>query len=144
MKTYACYPGVRSRFQPMGSAYVRHNPYYSSFNAATEKANFPASNIVRKEGAYEIQLAVPGLSKDKIRIEVIEDQLVISAVAPTPDATTEKINFTRQEFDYSGIKRTFRLQKNANTSALTASFNEGILTIVIPDREPESKKIEIQ
>ncbi|MBK9983340.1 MAG: hypothetical protein IPP15_13260 [Saprospiraceae bacterium] len=30
----------------------------------------------------------------------------------------------------------FRLHRNANSSALKASFDQGILTIIIPDKEP--------
>jgi HSP20 family protein len=52
-------------------------------------------------------------------------------------------NFVRREFDFAGFKRTFRLHKNANTEAMQATFHQGLLTIVIPDREPESRKIEI-
>jgi len=144
MKPYACYPGIRTRFQPMRSTFVTppYSPNVSFVSAKEIKATRPAANIVRKEGSHEIQLAVPGLSKDKIRIEVIEDQLVVTATNDNLEFQQPKL--IRQEFDYLEFKRNFRLPRNANTAALKASFDQGILTIVIPDKEPESIKIDIQ
>ena len=138
MKSYACYPG--SRFQPSVGRFVapRHSHFYTPFQASTTKA--PYANIVREESAYVIHLAVPGLGKDDIKIEVNNNELVVSAVEAKNETNP---NFIRREFDYTGFKRTFRLHRNANTEALSASFNQGVLTIVVPDREPETRKIEI-
>ena len=138
MKPYACYPGTRARFQPftIQAPHVQHGSFVPG------KESRPAANIVRKEGAYEIHLAVPGFSKEQIRIEVIEGQLIVTATNNNQDG--EKQTFLRQEFDASSFKRIFKLHKNANSSALKAAFDQGVLTIVIPDREPETLKIEIQ
>ena len=140
MKPYACYPGGRTRFQPMRSNFV--TPKVSFVPGTETKDTRPSANIVRKDGAYEIQLAVPGLSKEQIKLEVIEDHLIVSAIKE--DATVAGPKFLRQDYDYTGFTRKFRLHRNANSAALKASFHQGILTIVIPDKEPESIKINIQ
>jgi HSP20 family molecular chaperone IbpA len=142
MKSYACYPNGRTRFQaPMGG-FV--NPYFTqSTNDATRRnpvANRPAANIIREESAFKIQLAVPGVSKDQIKIEFREGQLIISG---TPTEAADKPKFVREEFDYTGFKRTFRLHKNADTEATHASFDQGLLTIVIPDLAQVTTKINI-
>lgn len=139
MKSYACYPGAR--FQPTLARFVtpRHQPFISPFQNGPTAAT-PTANILREDAAYVIQLAVPGLSKEDIKIEIHNDELVITAMEVKKEGQP---NFVRREFDYNGFKRTFRLHKNANTEALSASFHQGILTIVVPDREPETRKIEI-
>jgi HSP20 family protein len=139
MNSYACYPGLR--FQPRTARFVtpRHPHFYSTQQTGSSVSN-PSANILRKESAYVIELAVPGLGKEDIKIEVNNNELVVSAVEATQESKT---NFVRHEFDYKKFKRTFHLHKNANTDALQASFNQGILTIVVPDREPETRKIEI-
>lgn len=140
MKPYACYPGARARFQPMQSNV--HNPYFSNVPFTAGKESRPAANIVRNEGSYEIQLAVPGFTKDQIKIEVIENQLTITATNNNQE--DQKPKFIRQEFEAASFSRVFRLHRNANSSALKASFDQGILTVIIPDKEPESIKIDIQ
>jgi HSP20 family protein len=145
MKPYACYPKTRAGYR--APVYGLVNPYFTPFTKEAEKTtrtgSLPAANILREEGAYKIQLAVPGLTKEQIRIELNEDQLVITGPA-AHDTEGTKPKFVRHEFDYTGFKRTFRLHKNANISAMTAVFENGILTIVIPDAIPETIKINIQ
>ena len=143
MKSYACYPKSGMRFQAPVSELV--NPFYTQFAREDVKqnpvANRPSANIIREDAAYKIEVAVPGLSKEQIKIELIEDQLVVSGPEANKDAEQK---FVRKEFDYTSFKRTFRLNKNANTDAMTASFDQGILTIVIPDASPETININIQ
>jgi HSP20 family protein len=121
------------RFQPPASGFV--NPYFfTPFAREAAKqnpvANRPAANIIREEAAFKIELAVPGLSKEQIKIELNDDQLIVTG----PEASKEEgPKYARKEFDFAGFKRTFRLNKNANTAAMTASFEQGLLTIVIPD-----------
>ena len=142
MNPYACYPNARNKFQAPVRGFV--NPFSPQFTNETVKrypvASRPAANIIREENAYKIQLAVPGLSKEQIKIELHEDQLIITG--PTP-STEAKPKFIREEFDYSGFKRTFRLHQNADTAAMTAAFDQGLLTIVIPDKAPVTTKINI-
>jgi len=143
MKSYACYPGARTRYQAPVARFA--NPYLTQFtNDAFKKypvANRPAANILREEGAFNIQLAIPGLAKDQVKIELHDDQLIITGPSPSEEA---KPKFVREEFDYTGFKRTFRLHKNADTSAMSATFDQGLLTIHIPDLAPVSTKINIQ
>jgi len=139
MKSYACYPGAR--FRPSTARFFapRYPMYYTTAQQS-DTTQSPSANIRREDSAYVIELAVPGLGKENIQIEINDDQLIVSA----KDVKNEtNPNFVRREFDFAGFKRTFRLHKNANTEAMQASFHQGMLTIVIPDREPESRKIEI-
>jgi HSP20 family protein len=143
MKSYACYPKTRAGYRAPVYGFVNPNftPFTNEAEKTTRNGSLPAANILREEGAYKIQLALPGLAKEQIKLELNEDQLVVSG----PVATEEtKPKFVRHEFDYTGFKRTFRLHKNANISAMTAVFENGILTIVIPDAQPEIIKINIQ
>lgn len=143
MKSYACQPKTRTGYRSPGYGFI--NPYFTPHTTETEQTirtgDRPAANILRETEAYKIQLALPGLKKEQIRIEVNEDQLMVSG---SPASTETKPKFVRHEFDYAGFKRTFRLHKNANVAAMTAVFENGVLTIVIPDAQPETIKINIQ
>lgn len=142
MKSYACYPGARTRFKAPVAGFV--NPYFPQFaNEAVKRnpvANRPAANIIREENAFKIQLAVPGLTRDQIKIELHEDQLIVSGPAASAEP---KPKYLREEFDYTGFKRTFRLSKQTDTSAMSAAFDQGLLTITIPDKVPVTTKINI-
>ena len=143
MKSYACYPKSGMRFQAPVSGFA--NPFFTQYAKEAAKqntvANRPSANIIREEAAYQIQIAVPGLTKEQIKIELNDGQLVVSGPEANKEASPK---FVRKEFDFAAFNRTFRLPKNANTDAMTASFDQGILTIVIPDATPETITINIQ
>jgi HSP20 family protein len=139
MKPYAFYPGSRFTTSPARFFASRYPMYYNT-SQQSDTTKTPAANIRRENAAHIIELAIPGLGKEDIQIEVNNDELIVSAKEIKNETNS---NFLRQEFNYNRFKKTFRLHKNANTDALQASFHQGLLTIVVPDREPESRKIEI-
>ncbi len=143
MRPYACYPKTRAGYRPHVTGWA--NPYQPQHTVGNNTTNpvaaRPAANILRTDGAYTIEMAVPGFTRDQIKIEIQDDQLIISGQSAKEGADLKMV---RKEFDYSTFKRVFRLHKNANTNALTATFEQGILAIVIPDAQPETMTIHIQ
>lgn len=143
MRSYSCIPKAGMRYQAPMSGFV--NPNFQRFapNATNSHtmASRPAANILREEKGFKIQLAVPGLTKEQIKIEFIDSDLVISAITSTEET---KASFRRKEFDYTAFKRIFRLHKNADITAITATCEQGLLTISIPDRTPVTTQINIK
>ena len=140
MKPYIARPIMRTRLQPSMS--LMTPSLWPMMNPSREMmATNPATNIARMENGYQIQLAIPGVPKDKIQIQMVEGNLVVSTI--NQESNSEQ-RFVRKEFDFANFSRTFTLHKNADIENLKASFENGILTITIPDREPETRKIEIQ
>ncbi len=141
MKPYPFGPVLRARYQPLvsscGTPAFTHDQTTRSNNLRTTR---PATNIIRMENGYQIQLAVPGIPKDQIQVRMIEDQLVVSA---SVDKQETPARFVRQEFDFNGFKRSFTLPKNADVDNLKAAFEQGVLTITILDKAPQTRKIEI-
>lgn len=137
MKPYVFQPVVRARYQPSHSPVRFH---WNGTNPVSGRATTPGANVLRTENGFELKLAIPGVPKDQIKIEVIDNQLVIATTNSTQEKTER---FIRQEFDYTAFKRSFALHKNADTDNMKASFDQGVLTIVIPDKQPATKKIDI-
>ena len=143
MRPYSCYPPARSSFQPTARRF--QNSGTPQFRNGGLRNNVvrskPAANILRIDDGFNIQMAIPGISKEQVKIEVNENQITVSA---TPSDQENKPKMVRKEFSYEGFNRSFRLQKNANTNAISASFDQGLLTITVPDLEKTTTKINIQ
>ncbi len=104
----------------------------------------PFANISMTEKAFIIQLASPGLSKEAFSIDLKNNTLIVSATKKENEEQSG--NFSLREFNFTAFKRTFTLPKNADQQAITASYTDGILEIVINKKEDEAelvKKIEI-
>lgn len=90
----------------------------------------PATNIKEDENAYIIQLAAPGLSKDRFSITVENRHLTVTSKKAESDETKEVI-FKSREYDYSSFSRKYQLPKTANTEDIHAKYEDGILEIKI-------------
>jgi HSP20 family protein len=91
----------------------------------------PAANIVETEKGYEVELAIPGFSKTDVKINLDKQILTISG-AKEQIAEAEKTQFKHREFVTRSFERSFQLPEGVDQNEITASFNEGILRVVLP------------
>ena len=97
----------------------------------------PSVDIVENAEAFEVHVAVPGMKKDDFRLEIEDENLIISGERKWKDEQKEK-NFHRVETQFGSFKRTFTLPKNVNVEAISATYKDGILEIEIPkDKKKE-------
>ncbi len=95
----------------------------------------PAYNILDKNNAWEIQLAIPGISKEAVKIEVKNNMLVVSYENEKQVDDTE--TFIRKEFSVKAFSKSFSIPKEANPEKIEASYKNGILSIVIPRHDAD-------
>lgn len=99
----------------------------------------PKVNIIESEDAFHIHLAIPGVAKDQVKIDVKEDQLIID-FHNAEVADKEPITYIRKEYDYTGFKKIFNLNDDINQSKIDAKLDHGVLTIILEKKE-EAKAI---
>jgi HSP20 family protein len=108
---------------------------------------FPAMNVKENKKDFEIELAVPGFSKEEIEISIEDDVLHICGEKTTEDLK-EQENYARKEFSYNKFDRTLQLPTTVNmTKKVKATFKDGILHLNLVKKEvdkiPPKKLIEI-
>lgn len=98
---------------------------------ATAKVPFvkPGANIIEKENGYIIQLAVPGLQKEDIKLNLEKNVLTITAEKEVPTIKGAKFNI--KEFEYARFKRTFVLPDSIDVQNIGANYTNGILTVTL-------------
>lgn len=110
---------------------------------ASAKCTLPAVNIQEKEEGWKLELAIPGIAKDKVKIQVENNLLTITA-----EQTEEKeeVKYQRREFGYIAFTRSFTLPESVNVEGIIAKQEDGVLNIFIPKRTPvkNEKLITIQ
>ena len=103
-------------------------------------SSMPAVNIKEDEKRYSLELAVPGMDKKDLKIDINEDVLTISS--ETKNETEEnKDGYKRKEFSYSSFCRSFYIPENVNREKIEANYKDGILTVGLPKQEEEKNKI---
>lgn len=107
----------------------------------------PGVNIIENENDFQLHIALPGIAKENIDINIDGDLLTISkTTVESKETTTEKEKevaapkFLRKEFSLSDFKRTFTLPDSVNANDINASNENGVLTITLPKKE-EAKAV---
>ena len=77
---------------------------------------------------FSLEIAVPGLTKNDLKIDVENGLLTISTIKKEEE--TPKTGFAAHQF----VKK-FRLSKSINQEAIAAHTENGLLTITLPKVE---------
>ena len=100
---------------------------------------YPKVNVYEYEDKIGIIAEIPGLKKKQLNIEVEDGVLTISGdkhgIEEQDGATV-----LRRELKASSFKRSFELGQQSNSDSINANFNDGILSISIDKKEPETPK----
>lgn len=122
------------------------NDLFNDFNTiSSPRWNAPAVNIVEDDSSYRIDLAVPGFSKENLRIQIDENVLECSA-EKKQESINPKEKYSRKEFSLSAFTRRFNLPEHIDKDQVKAHYENGIMSIRLPkktEEKPRSKSISI-
>jgi HSP20 family protein len=104
-----------------------------------ESGSIPAVNIVEKPDKFLVHLAVPGMDRKNLKINIENGILTVSA--EKEDKKEEKEDkFTRREFCFHSFKRSFTLPEFVQEDKVEAKYENGILEICLPKHEQAKVK----
>lgn len=102
-------------------------------------------DIYEKDGNYNIVMDIPGFSKEDINIECDNGIINISCERNEEDNEEDDKKYIRRERKFEKCERSFNFG-DIKEDEISAEYNDGTLTLVIPKAEKvETKKnIEIK
>ena len=111
-------------------------------NLLSKPISVPAVNVTENTKDFKLALAAPGLKKDDFKIDVDGNMLTISS--ETGEEKEEKDEkYTKKEYSYSAFSRSFTLPEGVNKEKIEASYENGILRLVLP-KSDESQKASVK
>ena len=105
--------------------------------------SMPAVNIREDDKRFILDLAVPGIDRKDLKIDINEDVLTISSETKN-ESEENKDGYKRKEFSYSSFSRSFQIPENVNKEKIEANCKDGILSVALPKLDEEKKKISRQ
>ena len=104
-------------------------------------------DIYEKDNVFYLEMDIPGFDKNDVDIQIDDnDYLTITAEKSTNKEENQDKNYIRKERFYGKYQRSFYIG-NIDKDAIEASFENGILKVVMPKKEEEkilTQKIEIK
>jgi HSP20 family protein len=91
----------------------------------------PTLEVIEKEGRLIARFELPGLTKEEIAVTVTEEGLTVTGERKREEEKKNH-NWYRTERTYGRFVRTLPLPAGVNTAEIKATFQNGILELVIP------------
>jgi len=91
-------------------------------------------DIKETEQEYIVEAEIPGVKKDDIKVELNDDMLTIH-VQTNEEINEERDRYIRRERRSSSMSRSFYVE-NVKTENITAKYENGILSLKLPKKEP--------
>jgi HSP20 family protein len=116
-----------------------------SNHAQTENKStlLPKLDISKEDHQYSINVEIPGVEEKDMRIEVKGNELTISGekryTYETQDKDGSPANYY-SERSYGSFTRAVTLPEDVDANAIAANYKNGVLTLLLPRREPEKSK----
>ena len=101
---------------------------------------YPKVNVYEYDETVDIIAEIPGLSKENVSVEVEEDVLIISGDKHKSRRMEEGGKCITRELKQSAFTRSFNLGEHLDGTKVIAKFEDGMLSISIPKKEPELPK----
>jgi HSP20 family protein len=128
-----------------------HHPAHKSFSGLVDElfngpafnsdffGGYPPVNIHETKEAYVLDVLVPGLTKEDLKIGLDNNILSISAEKKT-EQQSEGEKRIRREFSFRSFKRSFTLDETVDAEKIQAKYENGVLKLTLPKKEQAQPK----
>ena len=137
--------GMNDLFDDFGDVFE----FSSAFRKQVAAARNISSDIKELADGYQIEMELPGFSKEEVKAQLKDGYLTITAEhnAENKEENNEEgqkkeaVKYIRRERYYGKCQRSFFVGKNVTEEDINAKFENGILTMYVPK---EVKKPQVE
>lgn len=115
-------------------------------NMGSNNYTNPQMNVIETKENYKVQLLVPGLKKEDLKISIdTEGNLVVEMSKENKvEEKKDEGRYLRREFSIEQFRQTLMLPEDIHREQISAKVENGILDIVIPRVTMEEKQKLVQ
>ena len=107
------------------------NPLYGK-----HAKNMMKTDVRELDGAYEVDMDLPGFAKDEIKVSLENGYLTVSAAKGLDkDEQDQKGKYIRQERYAGAMSRSFYIGEEVSQDEIRAKYESGILRLTIPKKD---------
>lgn len=104
----------------------------------------PPVDIYETSEAYVLHADLPGLKREDIDVQIVENQITIRGNRKRVTPVEEK-GFRRYERAEGRFERNFRIKDGVDPAKVEAKFENGVLTVTLPKpEEAKPRQIEVK
>jgi HSP20 family protein len=108
-----------------------------------ERGWMPVVDVFEKEDKFVVKAELPGMKEDDINVSVVGDTLSIKGEKKTETEIKDE-DYYRCERSYGSFYRSIPIPSNVDADKIEASFEDGVLEVVLPkSAKVKPKKIAV-
>jgi HSP20 family protein len=125
------------RWEPVTVNRLFSNLFDTPTNAAPARRWTPATDLAETADAYVLRADLPGLRPEDVKIE-FENRVLSISGERRAETTDQGAGYHRVERAFGSFRRSLTLPAGVDADAITAAFDQGVLTVTVP--KPEAVK----
>lgn len=103
-------------------------------NAFAAMTGLPPTDVFETDEAFTITAELPGLTTADVDVSVTDAVLTLSG-EKTGESSSDGANYYASERRYGRFQRAFPLPPSVDRDAISASFDNGVLTLTLPKKD---------
>lgn len=126
---------------------TNYDPFFDLFFPVTGEndQNMMKTDVIERSDSYLLKVNIPGVKKDDVKISLEDGYLTINA--KYHKETTEHDKYIYQERRIGEYTRSYYVDKYVTSNDITASIEDGVLTLTIkkvtPTKDKQTQNIQI-
>ncbi len=118
------------------------NDFFDNNCMQRANATAPSINVAEDDGAYTVEVAAPGMTKEDFNVHLDENgDLVINMEKKTHEEEKNGRKYLRREFAYAKYQQTLVLPDNVDKAKISAEVKNGLLSIALPKVNATESKV---
>ena len=131
-------------FREMTSVQNQFNRLVDQMWGGRQESWLPAVDVFDNKDAVVVKAELAGMDPDDIQIEVEDNVLTVKGERRFEETVDEE-RYYRVERRYGSFQRSLALPQGVKPEDISASYEDGILTVTVPKVEEEKpKRIEVK
>jgi HSP20 family protein len=129
---------------PDVETFLREFPYVPQVGAAYEPVPTMRMDLMEGASGYTLKTEMPGMKKEDIVVSIDGTTVSIAAEAKRTSEMKEGDKMLRAERYYGSLSRALTLPYEVDTNKAEATYEDGVLTLVLPKAPGvESKRLTV-
>ena len=105
------------------------NEIFDNDVAYRKNSTVPSINVLEDDNKYTVEVAAPGMTKEDFRISLTDEDYLTISLDKKYNESESKKKYIRREFSFSKFQQTLALPDDVDREKISASMENGILTI---------------
>ena len=135
------------RWTPLLPSFGEADKFFDDFNLMSSVSGFvPALDVYQTKDDVVVETALPGVDPNKVNISIENDVLTVEGSFEKKSEVDER-NYYRKEIRSGSFHRSVALPAAVDGDKARATYEKGLLKIVVPKEErakPKTVKVQVK